>query len=166
MRRHHYRVDRDAYRPSGRTLPADLEIRLPVVEDRMALADLMMDSYIGTIDYDGETHDQAVEEVDGALGGEALLSQSLLAVRDGVIQSAVLVNKANKDAFIGYVMTRAAVKGEGLASALLDLSAEAIWKAGYERITAWITEGNGPSEAIFLRAGFEVIGTWDSEKQE
>ena len=131
--------------------------------DRIALADLMMDAYAGTIDYDGETLDQALEGVDGALRENALLDLSRAAAHGDVIESAVLVSLNKGDAFVGYVMTRAASKGRGLASALLDLCADAIWSTGYPRIRAWITEGNIPSEKLFLRAGFEVIGTWDSE---
>ena len=165
MIRHEYRVRREDYRPSGRTIPPDLEVRPPSEEDRLALTDLMMDAYVGTIDYDGETHEQAVEEVDGAYSPEALLAESRVAVDDDVIRSAVLVSRNQGEAFVGYVMTRAGIKNLGLATALLDPCAEAIWSAGYSQIRAWITEGNHPSERIFLRAGFEVIGTWDSTKE-
>lgn len=164
MIRHEYRVRPEDYRPSGGTIPPDLEVRTPFEEDRLPLADLMMDAYVGTIDYDGETHEQAVEEVDGAFSPESLLAESRVAVDDGVIQSAVLVSLNQGEAFIGYVMTRAGIKNQGLATALLDLSAEAR-SAGYSQIRAWITAGNHPSERIFLRAGFEVTGTWDSTRE-
>ena len=129
----------------------------------MELATLMMDAYVGTIDYDGETYAEAVEEVNGIFEHEALLNESRVAERDGVIHSAVLVSLVEGGAFIGYAMTRAGDKSKGLASALLDLSAEAIWAAGYDRIRAFITEGNLPSERIFTRAGFEVVGTIETE---
>ncbi|NNJ47904.1 MAG: GNAT family N-acetyltransferase [Acidimicrobiia bacterium] len=135
-------------------MPDDLEIRSPTPDDRMALADLMMSAYVGTIDYDGETREQAVEEVDGAFADEALLRESRVAHRDGTIHSAVLVSLVDGDAFIGYVMTRADSKNSGLASALLDQSIEAIWTAGYEQVRCFITEGNRPSEKVFARAGF------------
>ena len=163
MIRHEYLLSRAAYRPSQREVPEDLEVRTPTLEDRMALADLMMSAYVGTIDYDGETHDQAVEEVDGALTDEALLLESRVAERDGTIHSAVLASLVDGDAFIGYLMTRADDKNTGLASALLDQSIEAIWAAGYDRVRCFITEGNRPSENIFTRAGFEVVGTIGSQ---
>jgi RimJ/RimL family protein N-acetyltransferase len=124
----------------------------------------MMDAYVGTIDYGGETHEQAVEEVDGAFQDEALLAESRIALRDGVIHSAVLVSLVDGDAFIGYVMTRADDKNQGLASALLDLSVEAIWAAGYDEIRAVITEGNTPSEKVFTRAGFTIVETTGAQE--
>jgi L-amino acid N-acyltransferase YncA len=140
-------------------VPEDLEVRTPTSGDLMALADLMMSAYVGTIDYGGETHEQAVEEVTGAFDHEALLNESRVADRDGTIHSAVLVSLVEGDAFIGYVMTATDRKNTGLASALLDVSAEAIWAAGYDQIRAFITEDNTSSEKVFLRAGFEVVGT-------
>lgn len=164
MIRHEYLVTRRGYRPSGRSIPSDLDVRPPTTEDRLDLATLMMEAYVGTIDYDGETYDQAVEEVDGAFASETLLAQSRVAVGDGVMHSAVLVNLVEGDAFIGYTMTRADAKNQGLASALLDLSMEAIWTAGYEQVRCFITEGNKPSERIFYRAGFRVVGTIGAPK--
>lgn len=165
MTRHEYLVNRSGYRRSGRAVPVDLEVRPPTPGDRLALADLMMSAYVGTIDYDGETHEQAVEEVDGALEHEALLNESRIADRDGTIRSAVLVSLVDGDAFIGYVMTSSDDKKQGLASALLDLSVEAIWAAGYDQIRAFITEGNTPSEKVFTRAGFTVVGTVGADSQ-
>jgi RimJ/RimL family protein N-acetyltransferase len=163
MIRHEYQVGVDGYRASGRTTPAGFELRQPIAADRLELAALMMDAYGGTIDYDGETEEQAAAEVDGYLAGEAYLDTSLVAVRDGRIVSAVLVSRILGVPLIGYAMTRAEAKGQGLASALLDASAEAIWAAGHDEIRAFITAGNGPSETIFKRAGFEVIGTYGEE---
>lgn len=163
MIRHEYLVERETYVTSGEVLPTDVQVRAPVDADRAELAELMMDAYVGTIDYHGETLDQAVEEVDGAFSSGALLDLSRVAVEDGTIVSAVLVNLVEHDPFIGYAMTRAAFKGRGYASALLDECATAIWDAGHNRIRAWITSGNTPSEKVFLGAGFEVVGTMGTD---
>ena len=145
------------YQPSGKVLPIGFEVRAPLVEDRLELASLMMDAYVGTIDYEGETEDQAVEEVDGYFRGEAYLDVSRLAVSAQSIQSAVLVSRLAGVPIVGYAMTRAAAKGRGLASALLDASMSALWNAGHAEVRAFITEGNAASERIFLRAGFTII---------
>jgi RimJ/RimL family protein N-acetyltransferase len=159
MIRHEYLVERQAYRSSERALPPGVALRPPVDADRPELAALMMDAYVGTIDYDGETLEQAVEEVDGAFSNEALVGLSRVAIKDGTIVSALLVSLVESDAVVGYVMTRAAAKVQGYATVLLDECAAAIWDAGYDRIRAWITEGNTPSERVFRRAGFHVVGT-------
>lgn len=163
MIRHEYRLNRDDYRPSGWSVAPDVIVRQPTAEDRLQLASLMMDAYADTIDYDGETEEQALEEVDGYLAGEAYLDVSVVAIVDDVIQSAVLAGRILGVPMIGYAMTRAAVKGRGLASALLDLAIAAIWDAGADELRAFITEGNTSSERIFKRVGFEVVGTYGEE---
>ena len=164
MIRHEYRLTPDIYRPSGRSLAPGVVVRRPTVEDRPELASLMMDAYVGTIDYEGETEEQAVEEVAGHFATEAYAEASVVAVIDGTIQSAVLVGRALGVPLVGYAMTRAKVKGLGLASALLDMSIASAWEAGDEELRAFITQGNHPSERIFLRVGFEVIGTYGKQQ--
>ena len=163
MTRHEYQLTPEDYRSSGLRLPAGLIVRQPTVDDRLELAFLMMDAYVGTIDYDGETEDQALEEVDGYLGKEALLDLSVVAILDDAIQSAVLLSNVLGLPLVGYAMTRAAMKGQGLASALLDVAVTAVWESGAEELRAFITAGNTPSEKIFERTGFKVIGTYGEE---
>ena len=159
MIRHEYVVSPHTFQPSGRTVPNGYEVREPAVGDSATLARLMMDAYVGTIDYEGETEQQALEEVAGYFANEAYLGVSRIALADGAIQSAMLISRLAGIPIVGYAMTRAAVKGQGLASALLDLSVVAVWGDGYEELRAFITEGNTPSEVVFTRSGFAKIGT-------
>jgi RimJ/RimL family protein N-acetyltransferase len=163
MIRHEYRLTPENYRSSGRSLPDGFTVRRPTAEDRLELASLMMDAYIGTIDYAGENEDQAAEEVDGYLVDEALLDMSVVAILDDAVQSAVLLSRILGLPLVGYAMTRATLKGQGLASALLDMSVSAVWDSGAEELRAFITAGNVPSEKIFERAGFKVIGTYGED---
>jgi RimJ/RimL family protein N-acetyltransferase len=163
MIRHEYQLARDDHRPSRRPLPAGVVVRRPTVEDRLALASPMMDAYVGTIDYNGETEEQAVEEVDGHFTMEAYLDASVVALFDEVIQSAVLVSRVLGVPLVEYVMTRVATKGQGLASALLDISIAAVWDSRAEELRAFITKGNTPSEKVFERVGFKVIATYGED---
>jgi RimJ/RimL family protein N-acetyltransferase len=156
-----YLVTRDRYRPSGRELPEAMLLRVPSLDDRDQLASLMLDAYIGTIDYEGEDLDGAGGEVDRYLAAEAHLPSSRVVEREGVIQSGVLLGKIAGLPMVGYVMTRAAVKNRGLASVLVDGAAAATWDDGHTDLRAFITAGNTPSEKLFLRAGFRVIAEHD-----
>ncbi|MEA2000540.1 MAG: GNAT family N-acetyltransferase [Actinomycetota bacterium] len=160
MVRYEYLVTRETHTPLGRTLAVPLRLRQPTANDRLELATLMMDSYVGTIDYEGETYEQAVVEVDEYLAAEALLDVSQITLNEGVIQSAVLMSRVVGTPLVGYVMTRADLKNRGIASALLDIAIEAVWATDDEEVRAFITEGNLPSETIFERAGFRVIGSY------
>lgn len=55
--RHEYFVELDAMPPAP-LLPAAVTVRIPSTEDADALAELMLDAYRSTIDYDDETHSE------------------------------------------------------------------------------------------------------------
>jgi GNAT superfamily N-acetyltransferase len=163
--RHEYVVSSDAYRPSGRSVPSPLRVRRPDAADRDALAALMIDAYVGTIDYEGESLGQAVDEVGGYLAGEAMLDLSRVAAADGAaLEAALLMSGFGADPIVGYVMTRARSKGQGLASALLDVAAAAAFGAGHAALRAFVTDGNVASETVFKRAGFMVVATFADDR--
>src|SRR5215217_8087161 len=62
---------------------ANFQIRPATTSDASSLAELMIDAYRGTIDYDGETFDDALAEVNaffaGERGGQPWLEMSYLA---------------------------------------------------------------------------------------
>lgn len=153
MPRHCYILDLGTARPPVPRVDS-LATRSPSTADVEALALLMVDAYTGTIDYDGETVDEARMEVAGYFDGEPILEHSWLGVQGGAVVSACLVSKHEDHPLIGYVMTAAHVKNQGLAASLLGQSLDTLQAAGYTQVSAWITEDNVPSETIFLRAGF------------
>ncbi len=134
-----------------------VEARHPGPEDAEALAHLMLEAYRGTIDYDGEGIDEARSEVSGWLSDDANLELSWLALDpDGHVVSACLVSDQNDGPLVGYVMTVPERKNHGLASALLRRTLATAMAAGHTQVEAWITEGNHPSEKVFLAAGFRL----------
>lgn len=153
--RHQYRLE--ALPDQATPPPKGATLRPPVADDRIDLARLMLDAYLGTIDYDGEGIDEAVAEVAGYLAGSPLLEQSVLAVVDGDIASACLAGRHDGGAIIGYVMTAAAHKGRGLGRLVTETALTLLREAGHDTVDAWITEGNTPSERIFTGLGFRVV---------
>lgn len=131
--------------------------------DADALAVLMIEAYRGTIDYDGETVDDARAEIqaflDGERGGPALLAPSRLAEADGQVVAASLVAHWDERQcpFIAYVMTHAAWKQHGLGGRLVKESVNALGQDGHDEVRAVITAGNEPSERLFLGLGFRKI---------
>ncbi len=143
-------------------LPQGPKLRHPRESDLQELAELMLDSYRGTIDYDGETIREARSEVRSYLESEEsipLLSCSYVAVLRDQLLSACLMSKWEKraDPLISYVMTRAAFKGKGLASMLLTRALERIRTAGNTGVRGLVTEGNTPSERVLLGLGFKRV---------
>lgn len=153
MPRHEY-VLALANRPPGPQPESALGSRHPNPGDHEALAILMLDAYTDTIDYDGEGIGEARDEVAGYLGGNPLLEHSFVAAEDDRLVSACLISLFEGEPLVGYAMTAADHKSQGLASVLLEQSLGSLERAGHGDVTAWITEGNRPSERIFRRAGF------------
>jgi predicted GNAT family acetyltransferase len=140
------------------TPAADPAVRHPTSNDAEALAQLMLDSYHGTIDDEGETIVEAREEVARYLAGRPLLEHSWLRLEDDQPVSACLVAWSTRECpMVAYAMTAAGWKNRGLASALVALSLRSLTDAGHDQVRAWITEGNTPSETVFLRAGFRRV---------
>lgn len=128
-------------------------IRAISAEDLDALANLMLDAYIGTIDYDGEGYEDAVGEVGDYLSDRPLLDHSYTTEIGGELASAVLVSLIDDQPFIGYVMTRAEHKNKGLARMLTTRALTSLAASGHDRVVFYITEGNLASEALFRSLG-------------
>lgn len=133
--------------------PLGFVTRHVVASDRDALARLMLDAYVGTIDYEGETISEALEEVDGWFAGPCLLEHSFVAVVDHRSVSAVLVMLVDAVPFIAIVMTESASKNAGFGRAVTACALSSMANAGHDHAVLYITEGNTYSERLFSSLG-------------
>ena len=131
----------------------DVTIRSLDPSDRDGLAHLMLDAYLGTIDYEGETLAEAIGEVDSWLEGTPMLDHSFGVVTDGQLVSAVLVSTIDHVPLIGYVMTDAEHKASGLGGAVTRSGLASLKSSGYSHVVLYITKGNTPSERLFAGLG-------------
>ncbi|HEY7469838.1 MAG TPA: GNAT family N-acetyltransferase [Acidimicrobiia bacterium] len=154
--RRHYRIALTG-RSARRLSEPPFLIRHPRSDDRDRLAELMLDSYIGTIDYEGEGIDEAEAEIDDYLAGSPMLGCSWVAEDAELLLAAVLVSQWDERPLFGYVMTRAAAKGHGVAATLVEKSIDSLRAEGWETVDAFITSGNTPSERLFARAGARLV---------
>ncbi len=146
-----YEIDLQALAPSA---TAGRAVRAISVDDLDALARLMLDAYVGTIDYDDETLDDAVDEVEAFCADPlARLDCSFAIELDGEIVSAVLVTTFEDQPLVAYVMTAALAKGRGLAGVVTLEALHALKSNGETGVTMFITEGNTASERLFESLG-------------
>ena len=134
--------------------------RNPSSTDKQILAELMLDSYRGTIDYDDETIEDAVNEVGSyyaRLSDPTWLEASWLGLMDNELTCACLVDfwKERRTPLIAYVMTASRWKGKHLATAVVSRTLQSLANKNFPEVRAVITEGNLPSEKVFTRLGFE-----------
>ena len=161
-RRNEYRLDLSLFEfEDSQAVHPDVQLRAAQASDLSILADLMIDAYRGTIDYDDETIEDAINEVqaylDGLRGGVPMLDVSRVAFRQGVLVSACLAAKwdQRRQPIIAYLMTRTNAKRRGLAKYLLTSVLREIQAAGHAEVRAVITEGNTASERLFINLGFD-----------
>ena len=140
----------------------DLACRTVGPADADALADLMLDAYRGTVDYNGETIEDARAEIDRTLAGYygPFAPDCSFAVEEsGALQSATLValldeGLVDPTPLLAYSMTRPRSRRRGLASALILRSAEALRSAGHNRLLLMVTAANLPARRVYDRLGF------------
>jgi L-amino acid N-acyltransferase YncA len=165
-KRHEYALDVSDFKQNGPALNvAQLQLRAAQFTDMGVLAELMIDAYRGTVDDDGETLDDALDEIRaylaGERGGQPLLTASHVAFVGPQVVGACLVAdwQARKIPLIAYVMTRAAWKQRGVGKQLLSTVLQTLRAQGYHAVGAVITAGNRPSEQLLGRMGFRKVSS-------
>ena len=151
-----YVIDLGSSRPAARATTGAL-VRPLVDTDRDALARLMLDAYVGTIDHHGGTLSDAFDEVDVWLAGSPMLGHSCGAVVGEQLVSAALVSEYDDVPFIAYVMTHPDHKGNGWAGTVVDRTLTTLRSSEYEQVLLYITRGNTPSERLFAGAGARAV---------
>jgi hypothetical protein len=71
---------------------------------------------VGTIDHEGESLSEAVDEVESWFDGAPPVQRSYGVATEDVVISAVMVSSVADAPFIGYVMTRASAERQGLGA--------------------------------------------------
>ena len=117
----------------------------------------MLDAYLGTADYDGETIVESAAEIDGYFAnasGEPLLAHSLVALERGTIVSAVLLSTLQGMPLVAYLYTHPAWKRRGFAEGLLRSAMGSLAADGHRGVHLWVTAGNTTAERMYERLGF------------
>jgi predicted GNAT family acetyltransferase len=128
-----------------------------------ALGALMLEAYRGTIDYEGESLEDAVAEVRGTLEGkygDFLESCSYVIEVAGRAASASLVVLSHElgEPLLAYSMTHPDFKRQGMAANLLRRSINSLMDEGFDALNLVVTEGNTGARRLYERVGFRAVG--------
>ena len=141
---------------------AYFEVRPPGDGDVEGLAELMLSSYRGTIDDEGETIDGARGAVRGVFAGEFGgfdRDASFVFVREGAFAAATIVTRRGEVPLIAFSMTAAEWKRHGLARAGLGMAMRALAARGEACVDLIVTAGNDPAEGLYRSMGYRVVET-------
>ena len=136
--------------------------RLLVEADIPVLGRLMLESFRGTPDDEGEELPDAIAEVsrtfDGAYG-RFMTDCSPAVENDGAIISVCLVTLIEEHGlpFVTFSMTHPAHRRRGLAAFLLTEAGNRLLDHGHEEVALVVTEANLPAMRMYEHLGFHVV---------
>jgi predicted GNAT family acetyltransferase len=131
--------------------------------DTDSLAKLMLEAYRDTIDYSGETLEDAISEVQGTFGGKygsILENCSFLTENNEQIVSTTIITwwQENEDVshipLLAFCMTCPSYKNQGMATFLIKKSINALFAQGYTELYLFVTEANTPARHLYEKIGF------------
>ena len=129
---------------------------------RERLANLLLMSYRGTVDDEGEDHDDALSAVDLYLNS-ALADHALaLADRDEPV-ALCFVSLVAGVHYVNPILVAPERKGRGIGRDFVLWSLHRLRAGDVDEVGAAITDGNVPSERLFTGLGFTRIGPWPPE---
>lgn len=135
-------------------LPDGLSIRSVTGDDLDGVSRLMLDAYMGTIDYEDETLDDAADVVREFLqNASSVLDRSLVVEEGESLVAGVLVSMMGDEPFIDYVMTAPTHKRQGLARTVTTIALRSLASDGRGKVALYITDGNTASENLFRSLG-------------
>lgn len=128
-------------------------------KDVHSLGVLMLEAYQGTIDYEGETLEDAVREVQATIDGKygPFLNECSFLIEEGErILSACMVawSERMQLPLLAYSMTHPAVRSQGMATFLIKKSINALHAKRYKEIYLVVTEGNEAAQHLYKKIGF------------
>lgn len=131
-------------------------------QDIHPLGVLMLDSFRDTIDYEGETLEDAISEIQGTIAGKYgpfLKPCSFVIEENGQALSACLVTFSMEVnlPLIAYSMTHPDFKNQGMGTFLLKKSINAILAQGYKETYLLVTRGNMIAQHLYEKIGFQVF---------
>ena len=113
----------------------------------------MLAAYAGTIDDEGETLDDAIDEIDRWVEHGGDVQRSFGYDVGGRLRSAALVTLTPQHPVLAFVFTHPEDKGKGLGRQVVEAALGQLRRDGHAEIELWITEGNVASERLFAGLG-------------
>lgn len=125
--------------------------------DEQDLGVLMFRAYLGTIDQEEETLEQAHAEIRKTIVGEYgafVPSCSMVIERHDQLLSATLVTRFQERPFIAFSFTAPEHKNMGLARACMNASMAALAANGERELRLVVTLANEPAYHLYQSLGF------------
>ena len=134
--------------------------RRPRPDDLQALANLMLAAYQGTVDYTGESLDDAAQEIAKTFAGGYgvfLARYSYVVERESTLVSASLVTRLEGRPLLAFAMTAPHWKRKGLAKATIGNVMQDLFEAGDTELQLALHARNQTALDLYLGLGFKEL---------
>lgn len=141
--------------------PEAASVRNAETADAPELGMLMDNAYRDTVDHEGETLDQCLQEMQETLSGKygALITEaSFVATHQEKLVSAVLVTEWKGLPLVAYSMTHKSFQGRGLGKHLLRRAISGLSRTKWRELYLVVTDANTPAIRVYEKVGFQRIG--------
>jgi ribosomal protein S18 acetylase RimI-like enzyme len=142
----------------------DLNLRLLQETDGKLLGELMYASYLGTVDYEGETLEETIAEAEATLGGKygaVFFNASYIAFQKDDQTSAIgvtVVSDFEKTGpLLAFSLTLPAFQKRGIAALLIKISSDSLNKMALPKISLVVTSSNQPAMSLYRKLGFKPV---------
>jgi ribosomal protein S18 acetylase RimI-like enzyme len=133
--------------------------RAIVQGDGPPLGALMLAAYQGSIDYAGETLEEAIAAAQVMLDGRfgPLLARSSFVIEQaGQAIGACIITLWKGTPLVCDIRVHPAHKNQGMGTFLLKQSANALFEQGYRDLLLYVTVGNDNAQHVYEKLGFQV----------
>ena len=138
---------------------AGSDVRMFESGDVLDLGGLMYRAYLDTVDYEGETPEQATAEIHKTIQGEYgefNPTCSKVVERAGLLWSATLITRFQDRPFVAFTFTEPRFSGQGLARKCMQAAMSELFNQGERELRLVVTLANTPAVKLYNRLGFQV----------
>lgn len=125
-----------------------------------ALAEAMLDSYMGSVDYEGETLDETLVELENVISGdygEFLSEASFVIIDNEEVQACILICLYRGEPTVTYNFTRKSAQRMGYQTLLIGRSAEILYEKGYHSLYLYVHLENKGALRLYESLGFQEV---------
>lgn len=140
----------------------DLILRNLQKTDGKELGKLMYASYLGTVDYEGETLEETLAAAESILEGQygaIIFDASFIAFQENkhnsAIAASVVTDFEKTGPLLAFSLTHPDFQKKGLAGHLIKLSTNSLNKLNQPNISLVVTSTNQPAVSLYRKLGFE-----------
>jgi predicted GNAT family acetyltransferase len=135
------------------------DIRRITQDDKERIAAAMLDAYMGTVDQQEDTFEEALKEVENIFNnmyGPLISEASFMIEKENEVASIILISFFEESPLIVEVFTGKKHYKQGMASALIKASMNELLALGYDRLTLYVKEENADAIKLYTKLGFRA----------